>query len=117
MIRTYSILSTNGELQSSPYIKQLQQKYDLVLTTNRSQVVNFLFQIPISRSEAHQIYAMFDEQSLSVGNIYVDCFSNQTLVSANITPKEIGTMKISFVIPSQLALVGTKDSDEYTQGY
>ena len=117
MIRTYSILSTSGELQRSPYIKELQQKYDLVLTTNRSQMVNFLFQIPISRSEAHQIYAMFDEESLTIGNIYVDCFSNQTLISTTITPKEIGTMKISFVIPSQLALVGVKDTDEYTSGY
>lgn len=117
MIRTYSILSTNGELQTSPYIKELQKKYDLVLDVNDTKIVNFLFQMPISRTEAHQVYAMFDEDSIIVDDIYVDCFSNQTLISAKMTPKEIGTMKISFVVPSKLALAGVSDSDDYTLGY
>lgn len=109
MIRTYSILSTNGELQTSPYIRDLQQKYDLVLTVNKPQVINFLFQISISRSEAHEVYSMFDEETLSVGNIYVDCYSNQTLISTTITPKDIGALKISFVVPDHLALAGVKN--------
>jgi hypothetical protein len=116
MNRTYSILSTNGELQTSPYIKQLQQKYDLVLSANSPKVVNFLFQLPIYRTEAHEVFAMYDEDVLTIGDIYVDCFSNQTLISTTITPKEIGVMKITFVIPDRLALAGVHD-DESTYGY
>ena len=99
MIRTYSILSTNGELQHSPYIKELEKKYDLVLSTNEPKVINFLFQISIERSEAHQIYAIFDEELLEVDEVYVDCFTNQTLVSTRLTVKEIGSFKISLVVP------------------
>jgi hypothetical protein len=112
MIRTYSILSSNGELQSSPYIRNLERTYDLVLTVNQPKIVNFLFQIPITRAEAHEVYAMFDEDTMAVGNIYVDCFSNQTLISTTITPKDIGSLKISFVVPDHLALAGVKADHE-----
>lgn len=108
MIRTYTILSTNGELEKSPYIKKLHQKYDLLLTANEPKIVNFLFQMPISRSDAHEVCAVFDEDSLALGDIYIDCFHNQTLISTSITAKEIGSLKISFMVPEHLSLAEAK---------
>lgn len=104
MIRTYTILSTNGELQKSPYIMDLHQKYDLFLSAHEPKVINFLFQMPISRSDAHEVCALYDEDALDVGNIYVDCYQNQTLISTCITAKEVGCLKISFMVPNHLAL-------------
>lgn len=116
MIRTYTILSTNGELQKSPYIKSLNQKYDLLLSAHTPKVVNFLFQIPISRSDAHEVCAIYDEDSLVLGDIYVDCFHNQTLISTSITAKEIGSLKISFMVPEHLSLAEAK-VDRMASGY
>ncbi len=120
MKRTYSILSTNRELQTSPYINDLQQKYDLVLKVNEPKVVNFLFQIAISRSEADEVYAIFDEETLGLGSIYVDCFNNQTLISTCITARDIGSSKISFVVPDHLAFADAHaehKADAMTLGY
>jgi hypothetical protein len=116
MIRTYTILSTNGELQTSPYIKDLHQKYDLFLSAHQPKVVNFLFQIPISRSDAHEVCALYDEDALEVDNIYVDCYHNQTLISTCITAKEVGCLKISFMVPDHLSLTEAK-VDRMASGY
>lgn len=116
MIRTYTILSTNEELETSPYIKKLHEKYDLILTANKTKVVNFLFQIPILRSDAHEVCAIYDEDSLTLGNIYIDCFHNQTLISTTITTKEIGSLKISFMVPEHLSLAEAK-VDRAASGY
>jgi len=116
MIRTYTILSTNGELQTSPYIKELHQKYDLLLSAHQPKVVNFLFQLPISRSDAHEVCAIYDENALEIDNIYVDCYDNQTLISTTITAKDVGCLKVSFVVPDHLSLAEA-NIDRMASGY
>jgi hypothetical protein len=99
MTRTYTILATNEELLKCPDINNLKQEYDLVLTVGEPQAVNFLFQYPISRSAANHIRALYNEADIEIDDLYVDCFSHQTLVSATITAKEIGALSLSFSLP------------------
>lgn len=99
MIRTYTILSTNGELLTSPYVSSLQKTFDLVLTVNEPKVVNFLFQFPISKIEAKRIHAIYDEDVLELGDIHVERYSQQTLISTIMTAKDIGSSGIGFAIP------------------
>ena len=99
MIRTYSILSTNGELQTSPYVNKMQRHFDILLSVNKPQIVNFLFQFPVDYSDGARLRAVYDRDVLKVGELMVDRFKHQTLVSAKLTAKEVGSMEISFTIP------------------
>jgi hypothetical protein len=102
MIRTYTILSTNGELLTSPYVNSLQKTFDLVLTVHEPKVINFLFQFPISYIEAKRIHAIYDEDALELGDIHVERYSQQTLISTIITTKDIGSFGLGFAVPHQI---------------
>lgn len=99
MIRTYTILSTNNEMMTSPYINGLKRTFDIALTANEPKVVNFLFQFPITADEAKNIEAIYDNEMIELSNLYIECFSNQTLASAIITAKDVGSFNFSFSMP------------------
>jgi hypothetical protein len=99
MTRSYTILATNGELLTSPYINNLKQTFDLVLNVGEPEIVNFLFQFPISRSEAKTVSAIYNKNDLDIADLYVDCFNHQTLITTTLTAKEIGSLTIAFALP------------------
>lgn len=101
MIRTYSILATSDELFQSPYVSDLKHQYDVALNIYEPKVVNFLFQHPLQKFEMQFVHALHDETKLDVGDLYIEVFKNQTLISCLLTAKEIGSFSLSFFIPYQ----------------
>lgn len=107
MIRTYTILSTHTEMMTSPYINGLKRTFDIVLTANEAKVVNFLFQFPITKKETTYIKAMYDEEVIEICDVFIECYTNQTLVSAIIKSKDVGSFGFAFSIPFRASALPT----------
>lgn len=103
MIRTYSVLATSDELFRSPFVSELKQRYDVVLNINEPQVINFLFQQPLARQEANFVRALYDEHTMTVSDLHVETYKNQTLISCLILVKEVGSQSLSFLLPYRLS--------------
>ncbi len=99
MIRTYSILSTDRELLTSPYVHEIKKKFDIVLTINEPQVVNFLLQFPIDKTDVGGVRAVYNRSELELSDFHTESFKYQTIISATIKPKEIGSLEISLTVP------------------
>lgn len=102
MVRTYSILGTHDELNHSPLIQGIQHTFDIVLTIGTPTVVNFLLQFPISIYALDAIHATYEDESLKLGDLFVERYANQTLLSTTMTVKEIGTTYFTLSVPLTL---------------
>ncbi len=99
MVRTYSILGTHDELDHSPFIRDVQQAFDIVLTIGKPTVVNFLLQFPISVYALDAIHASYEDDSITLGDLTVERYKNQTLLSTTMTIKEVGATSLTLSVP------------------
>lgn len=99
MIRTYTILGTHDELDHSPYIRNVHQTFDIVANVGVPTIVNFLLQFPVSIYALDAIHATYEDESLAIGDIIVERFKNQTLLSTTITIKEVGATSLTLSVP------------------
>lgn len=99
MIRTYTILGTNDELDHSPLIRDVHRAFDIVAPVGTPTIVNFLLQFPISIYALDAIHATYEDESLEIGDIIVERFKNQTLLSTTITIKEVGATSFTLSVP------------------
>lgn len=99
MIRFYSIFVATEDLMSSPFIHDFSSQHDLTLRRGQPEIVNFLLQQRMDDSMRDQIYVAYEPASLELRSVDVALFPKQTLLTAHITPLEIGSHKIGFSFP------------------
>tara|TARA_B100000508_G_C11454054_1_gene275746 strand:+ start:316 stop:687 length:372 start_codon:yes stop_codon:yes gene_type:complete len=112
MKRFYSLFVTDDKLLSSPYIRRFNFLNDLTLNLGQSEKIRFLLQAPITAKQKEQLDLHYDPATLLVEDVEIQRFPHQTLVTLNITPKELGTVSIGLSYPdirparSEKALLG-----------
>lgn len=101
MNRTYSLFVTDDELLASPYVRRFNYLHDLTLHLGQTEDVNFLLQVSLSAQQRKQLRVSYDHASLELCSVTVISYERQTLVTARIIPKELGTIRIGFTYPEE----------------
>ena len=99
MIRFYSLFVTDDELLASPYVRRFNVFHDLTLHRGKTEEVNFLLQAPIDAKQYKRLSVIYDPLALTLHKVEVKSFPHQTLLTAKLTPKEIGSIRIGFAFP------------------
>lgn len=104
MKRTYTLFVTNDELLASPYVRRFNFLYDLTLHLGQTEEVNFLLQEPLTKKQQDGLQLSYDTMSLDISRLKIIPFRYQTLITAHIVPKEIGTVRVEFSYPQAVAI-------------
>ncbi len=99
MIRFYSLFVTDDELLASPYVRRFNVFHDLTLNRGKTETVNFLLQTTITPEQNERLNVIYDPLTLNISKIDVKAFKYQTLITATVTPKELGSIRIGFSVP------------------
>jgi hypothetical protein len=99
MIRFYSLFVNDNTVVPSPYTQRFNPFHDLTLRHGETETVNFLLQTTLTAEQYEKMSVLFDPEVLDVRQITVKSFSHQTLVTAEITPKKNGSLRIGFAFP------------------
>lgn len=99
MIRFYSIFVTDDTLLASPYVRRFNLFHDLTLHLGIPETVNFLLQAPLTPQQLSQLNVLFDPNQLTIVQIDVKSFKYQSLITAVVIPKELGSVRIGFAFP------------------
>jgi len=99
MKRFYSLFVTNDTLLASPYINQFNIRHDLTLQCGVPETVNFLLQTPLTAHQFAQLQVLYDPLQLCFKLIDMKSFKHQSLITVEIIPKELGTVRIGFAFP------------------
>ena len=104
MIRFYSLFVTDDELLASPYVRRFNVLHDLTLNRGKTETVNFLLQTTITPEQIKELKVIYDPLSIDISNIDVRPFKHQTLVTVDLAPKELGSVRIGFSVPQSKPL-------------
>lgn len=104
MIRFYSLFVTDDELLASPYVRRFNVFHDLTLHRGKTETVTFLLQTTISPKQHEKLNIIFDPLQLSIEGIDVKPFEHQTLITVDLIPKELGSIRIGFAFPQSQPL-------------
>lgn len=99
MIRFYSLFVTDDNLLASPYVRRFNVFHDLTLHRGATETVNFLLQSPLTEKQEEQLNLIFDPHALEILDVEVKSFKHQSLITATVIPKEIGSIKLGFAFP------------------
>ena len=99
MIRFYSLFVVDDDLLASPYIRRFNVFHDLTLHRGAVETVNFLLQTPLTPTQYKKLNIIYDPLSLSLQKIDVKSFKHQSLITVELVPKELGSMRIGFAFP------------------
>lgn len=99
MIRFYSLFVTDDNLLASPFVKRFNVFHDLTLHRGATETVNFLLQTPISAEQQERLSIIYDPHSLELQSVEVKSFKHQSLITATVVPKELGSLRIGFAFP------------------
>lgn len=99
MTRFYSLFVSSDEQLASPYIRRFASLHDISLRLGTEEKVHFLLQTKLQQKQKADLEVIFDETQIDVHSIDVDVFQHQTLITARITPKELGMLRIGFTYP------------------
>lgn len=99
MIRFYSIFVTDDDLLASHYVRRYNIFHDLTLHRGKVEIVNFLLQSSLTKEQREKLNVMYDPLSINLLKIDVRSYLHQTLLTAKIVPKELGSIKIGFSFP------------------
>lgn len=99
MIRFYSLFVTDDELLASPYVRRFNVFHDLTLHRGKAETVTFLLQTTISPKQHEHLNVIFDPVQLSIQKVDVKPFEHQTLITVELIPKELGSIRIGFAFP------------------
>jgi hypothetical protein len=108
MIRFYSLFVTDENLLASPYVRRFNVFHDLTLHRGVSETVNFLLQAPLTPKQHETLSVIFDPHALSIQKIEIKAFKHQSLITVQLTPKELGSIKIGFAVPQTAKLHRTQ---------
>lgn len=103
MKRTYTLFVTDDELLASPYVRRFNFLHDITLHLGQKEEVNFLLQEALGPHQRHALKVEYDTVSLELQHLKVLPFKYQTLITANITPKELGSIRITFSYPHHVS--------------
>ncbi|MCB9816734.1 hypothetical protein H6786_05035 [Candidatus Nomurabacteria bacterium] len=99
MIRFYSLFVTDDELLASPYIRRFNVFHDLTLHRGETETVTFLLQTALTEKQFEKLQVIFDPAQLELKKIDLKSYKHQTLVTASVVPKEVGSVRIGFAFP------------------
>ena len=99
MIRFYSLFATDDNLLSSPYIRKLNLCHDITVNRGEEETVNFLLQTPLTKKQAEELNIIFDPLAVNVTDVEIKTFKQQSLVTINLIPREVGSHKIGLAFP------------------
>lgn len=99
MTRFYSLFVTSDEQLASPYIRRFSTLHDISLRLGTVEKVHFLLQTKISPAQKKKLEIIYDESQLTLHQVQVDVFHHQTLITAHMTPKELGVLRVGFTYP------------------
>ena len=99
MIRFYSLFVTDDELLASPYVRRINVLHDLTLNRGKIETVNFLLQTTLTPEQNKNLNVIYDPLTLTISKIEIKKFKHQTLITVDITPKELGSVHIGFSVP------------------
>ncbi|MFT7644462.1 MAG: hypothetical protein ACI9BF_000106 [Candidatus Paceibacteria bacterium] len=99
MIRFYSLFVSDDELLASPYIRRFNVFHDLSVHLGKTETLTFLLQTTISPKQHEDINIIFDPLQLNLQKIDVQTFEHQTLITVDLIPKEIGSIRLGFAFP------------------
>jgi hypothetical protein len=99
MIRFYSLFVNDEKVVPSPYSQRFNPFHDLTLRRGETETVNFLLQTSLTAEQYEKMNVLFDPEVLDVKQISVRSFSHQTLVTATLSPKQSGSLRIGFAFP------------------
>jgi hypothetical protein len=95
---------TDDNLLRSPYVRKLNLFHDIEVHRGEEDKINFLLQTPLTKNQAENLNVIYDPLNISVKDVEVKSFKNQSLVSITLIPKEVGSHKIGLAFPqSKLA--------------
>ena len=104
MIRFYSMFVTDNELLVSPYVCDFNTSHDLTVHRGKTEVINFLLQTTLTENQYKKLSILYDPFSVTVNQIDVRSFHHETIITVELIPKEIGTVKIGFAVPQSVEL-------------
>jgi hypothetical protein len=99
MIRFYSLFVTDDELLASPYIRQFNIFHSPTVHLGETERVTFLLQTTISPEQHEELNIIFDPLQINAQKIDVKTFEHQTLITVDLIPKEIGSIRLGFAFP------------------
>lgn len=99
MIRFYSLFVVSDELMASPYIRRFSGMHDITLEVGKTETVNFLLQTTLPKELMEELSVMYDPNSIELTRVEPHWYHHQTLVTVELTPKELGSVRIGFSIP------------------
>lgn len=105
MQRSYTLFVTHDELLASQSIGRFKYLYDLTLRLGSRETVNFLLQERLSERQRESLEVTFDPFEIELASIRVTPYHHQTLVTVELQPKELGTIRLRFTYPDNPAKV------------
>ena len=99
MIRFYSLFVVSDELMASPYVRRFSGMHDLTLEVGKTETVNFLLQTTLPKEMMDELSVIYDPDSIELTKVQPHWYHHQTLITVELTPKELGSVRIGFSIP------------------
>lgn len=99
MIRFYSLFVTDKNILASPYIRRFNVLHDLTVHRGEKETVTFLLQTSITKKQFEKLNVIYDPTAIEINKIDIKSFKHQTLLTVELTPKALGSVRIGFAFP------------------
>jgi hypothetical protein len=99
MIRFYSLFVTDEKIFTSPFVRRFNPFHDLTIHRGKTETLHFLLQTSLTDEQFQHMNILFDPHNLEIKKIKVKAYSQQTILTVHLVPKEIGSHKIGIAFP------------------